>query len=109
MPQHQLIRSEAEVHGVVITLDQPPDPSATGYIVNVKIKWSNGVTASVHQQHWQGLTLDLLDRLVTDVTTAYLYGERGSIQRAITATWRAAKKHQRAHEYDDEPWGATLP
>lgn len=109
MPQHQLIRTEAAVVAVRITISEPPDPAATGYIVNVSPTWSTGVTATVHEKHWQGLYLDLLNRLVDDVTTAYLYGERGDIQRAIATVWKAAGKHARAHEYDEHPLCAGPP
>lgn len=103
MPQHQLIPTEAAVTGLVVDISERNGPNQTGFHVRVKQTWSTGVTATVFAKDYTGLLVDLLTDLSLEATSAFLFGERGDIQRACATNWKAARAHQERYEQRPSP------
>lgn len=100
MPQNNLFDSALDWTGVRIELtDHTPDQVAS-FETWVQVKRVDGKWSSVHHARWEGLMVDLLDRFVTEVTHAWLYGNSDDVLRVAKKVHRDAGRHAVAHAYD---------
>lgn len=101
MPQHSLLKDHDEPTGLRIeVIDRTPELlphwEVSWYMRRLDGDWTLYTTIGL-----VGIEVDFLDTIMRETTTAWAYGTRGDLLRAITRLHRAAKAHRRAHEYAD--------
>lgn len=96
MTQHSMLDTGPRIRGLAIALDDLTHDFTDGLDVTVRQVYTDGVTATVWSGRLVGTEVDFLDTLVTEVTSAFMYGKAGDVARAAVAVNRQAKRHARA-------------
>lgn len=86
------------ITGVHLHLETP-NPIDPGITVRVEITRDNRSTATCFQEVYDGVEVDLLQTLASDIAGAFLYGERGAIEKAARSNRRVARQHAKEHDY----------
>lgn len=97
MPQWNLLQPGDDPIGFRVEwVDRTPD-LIDGFDVTVYMRRRDGDWTAVVSQRWSGLMLDFACTFTTDVTSAWLWGDRRDVVRAAASVERAARVHAREH------------
>lgn len=98
MPQPDLFKPAHEPMSLRITWTDRTPLLDGSFDVTVELQRSDGEFYTLIAQRWTGVMLDFVTTFTTNVTEAWLYGDRPNVLRAAVLCHRAAKAHARAHE-----------
>lgn len=101
MPQLNLLDARESMTAVSVTIFQPePGTFSTDLEVRVSVAKGHGDPFTVWAAGLTGIESDFLQTLVSEVVTAWAYGERPrDVVLAAQAVRKQAREHKAAHEF----------
>lgn len=98
MPQLNLLNPANDPIGLRIEwVDRTPELQGA-FDVTIYFRRMEGDWTTLLVQRWTGTMLDFAATFTTDVTTAWLWGDRAEVLRAAVSCHRAARAHAKEHD-----------
>lgn len=99
MPQQSMFPDHvpAAFTGLQITAEPEWKDQKSHLRVEVRVRLQNGEWRLRNITFWQGFELDYIGTFYERVTSAWAWGDRGDIDRAIRDVRKAAKEHHDRH------------
>lgn len=98
MTQHSMLQTGRRLARITIDLTDLTTTTAEDALdVQVRQHYTDETQATVYAKTWQGVMVDYLSTLLTDVGAAFMYGKAGDVAKACVSVERAARAHHRAH------------